>query len=475
MKHALVVLLVVAVPALGQPWTHAAATSERNAIATVPGLPDLSVPAWTFDAEGRFESIGQSSPVISDDGIAIVLGRIGADAYAWAIDAPMGVVRWRSPIASPLFMSRSSPAVYGSADDGFVVVASGEGVVGFDLDDGVERWSVELGQPMVNASPAIVGEPARVVVSTYAPAGGGRAIVIDARSGDVLADETIGSLSGATPAFADGRVFLGDIDGFMRAYDLDLNERWFLLAPLNEGFFGGSSVVEGSVYAATYGFFGGRSNSTLARLDTDSGDVLWDVPSSRTDAIPIVFTDGTIVLSAGIDGFGSLSTVHAFDGSGSRLWDLVNDTWSDTNGNGRIDPGEYLSLGGWDHQPAGLLFDGREWLLVGAPEGGLVLLDLASTPGLPGFVHASTPRGGASPAVGAGVVISTWDEGVYAFGYGTRCLADFDGDGALTLFDFLAFQNAFDAGNPTADCDGDGALTLFDFLCFQNAFDAGCG
>ena len=54
------------------------------------------------------------------------------------------------------------------------------------------------------------------------------------------------------------------------------------------------------------------------------------------------------------------------------------------------------------------------------------------------------------------------------------CYADFDGDGTLTIFDFLAYQNAFDAADPTADCDEDGALTIFDFLCFQNAFDAGC-
>jgi|GEM_PF-3495017 len=54
------------------------------------------------------------------------------------------------------------------------------------------------------------------------------------------------------------------------------------------------------------------------------------------------------------------------------------------------------------------------------------------------------------------------------------CYADMDGDGALTVFDFLAFQNAFASGDATADCDGDGALTLFDFLCFQNAFGSGC-
>jgi endonuclease/exonuclease/phosphatase family metal-dependent hydrolase len=54
------------------------------------------------------------------------------------------------------------------------------------------------------------------------------------------------------------------------------------------------------------------------------------------------------------------------------------------------------------------------------------------------------------------------------------CTADLDGDGSLTVFDFLAFQNLFDAGDLVADFDGDGELTLFDFLAFQNLFDAGC-
>jgi len=54
------------------------------------------------------------------------------------------------------------------------------------------------------------------------------------------------------------------------------------------------------------------------------------------------------------------------------------------------------------------------------------------------------------------------------------CRADIDGDGTLTIFDFLLFQNLFDAGDPAADFDEDGVLTIFDFLAFQNAFDAGC-
>ncbi|MFI4915672.1 MAG: FG-GAP-like repeat-containing protein [Phycisphaerales bacterium JB060] len=54
------------------------------------------------------------------------------------------------------------------------------------------------------------------------------------------------------------------------------------------------------------------------------------------------------------------------------------------------------------------------------------------------------------------------------------CRADLDGDGSLTIFDFLAFQNLFGAGDAVADFDGDGVLTIFDFLAFQNIFQDGC-
>ncbi len=54
------------------------------------------------------------------------------------------------------------------------------------------------------------------------------------------------------------------------------------------------------------------------------------------------------------------------------------------------------------------------------------------------------------------------------------CRADLDGDGELTVFDFLEFQNLFTAGDLTADFDGNGRLDIFDFLEFQNEFTMGC-
>jgi hypothetical protein len=56
----------------------------------------------------------------------------------------------------------------------------------------------------------------------------------------------------------------------------------------------------------------------------------------------------------------------------------------------------------------------------------------------------------------------------------SSCPWDLNADGVLDLFDFLAFVNLFNAGDPAADCDQSGTLDLFDFLCFTNAFNAGC-
>ena len=105
------------------------------------------------------------------------------------------------------------------------------------------------------------------------------------------------------------------------------------------------------------------------------------------------------------------------------------------------------------------------------------------TPGLTAVVRAQAfalaqHDDGSGPAIfvagdftGAGEAASS---GIARWGVMPECRADFDADGVLTIFDFLAFQNAFDAGDLAADFDGDGSLTTFDFLAFQNEFDAGC-
>ena len=54
------------------------------------------------------------------------------------------------------------------------------------------------------------------------------------------------------------------------------------------------------------------------------------------------------------------------------------------------------------------------------------------------------------------------------------CRADLDGDGVVTIFDFLEFQNLFAAGDLRADFNGDGRLTALDYLFYEAAFRDGC-
>lgn len=72
------------------------------------------------------------------------------------------------------------------------------------------------------------------------------------------------------------------------------------------------------------------------------------------------------------------------------------------------------------------------------------------------------------------VIVSDMVRGLFVLRVDGGCRADLDGDGELTFFDFLAFQNLFAAGDPQADFDGDGDLTFFDFLAFQDEYAAGC-
>jgi hypothetical protein len=55
-----------------------------------------------------------------------------------------------------------------------------------------------------------------------------------------------------------------------------------------------------------------------------------------------------------------------------------------------------------------------------------------------------------------------------------KCPPDLDGNGRLTIFDFLEFQNLWQAGDFAADYDGDGDLTIFDYLAYQNAYQQRC-
>jgi len=55
----------------------------------------------------------------------------------------------------------------------------------------------------------------------------------------------------------------------------------------------------------------------------------------------------------------------------------------------------------------------------------------------------------------------------------TVLTADVNGDGALDILDFVAFQNLFQSGDEDADVNGDGDLNILDFVTYQAIFENG--
>lgn len=56
----------------------------------------------------------------------------------------------------------------------------------------------------------------------------------------------------------------------------------------------------------------------------------------------------------------------------------------------------------------------------------------------------------------------------------STCVADFNSDGAIDLFDVLDFLGAFDAEDPDADIDFSGAVDVYDLFGFLGGFAGGC-
>ncbi|MCA9300298.1 MAG: hypothetical protein KDA28_14605, partial [Phycisphaerales bacterium] len=54
------------------------------------------------------------------------------------------------------------------------------------------------------------------------------------------------------------------------------------------------------------------------------------------------------------------------------------------------------------------------------------------------------------------------------------CLADWNEDDVVNVFDAIAYLADFADFRPEADLNDDGAFDVFDILIFLDAFDAGC-
>ncbi|MEQ8769438.1 MAG: PQQ-binding-like beta-propeller repeat protein [Phycisphaerales bacterium] len=444
-------------------WTHFAGSPARNALARTPpgvaGIPPLDDPEWITDQDDQGRPIFFLTPtgVVVDETSVYAIGTIAGTDHAIRLARQTGDVVWAAPVPDAAFDSWSTPAL--DRGNSALVVASDDTVTALRIGDGAVRWQTTLDSVVVNASPVVttdLGPRDRCFVTDF-PLGVGQpgqlyCINVDPfdpvenphQPGDIVwKADLVGQSSGNSPAYAAGRVFVAcpgpafPVRGAVLAFDARHagpgapDPLWRFDNTAATGFFGGVCATGDAVYASSYAFSGDEFSANTVRLDADSGALAWSAPSNRTDTTPVVTRDAVFV-SSGLpeaSGFGSFPTVQAFDpGTGALLWDLVTDSWDDTNANGVRDPGEFVDAGGWTLQPLVATRLGAPRVVVGAmpsfdplglsPSDRLLVLD-GAWDGVSGSPLIDEANGaGTTPAFADGWLFTVGPDGLYAYGPG---------------------------------------------------------
>jgi outer membrane protein assembly factor BamB len=391
--------------------------AQHTGTADGAGPAALGTPRFVAVVPGM-RMVGPATPVVADSKVFVYAecydeaAQSYTDACVLAFDELDGTLLWSRAIEHRQFDSWSSPTAFfgdvGGETVETVLVGSGWRLTSLDAHDGAVLWSAALDHHAINASPIVADGRVFSSDSTrFLP--GGKLYAYDVRDGALSWSREIGQTNGNTPAYAGGAVYVGTADGAVCSLDAtDGSENWrktFSLAA-GEGFFGGLSVQNGAVYAATYCFYGGEDNTTLFKLNAASGAVIWTTAAERTDSIPVA-AGGKVFLSGGVEGFGSKPKLQCFDdASGALLW-------------------SYDGAGGWTEQAChadGLLYVGLipSGGYAFGPAGDLQVLDVGKQPGDPGFVLDVYGDAGSSPSVANGNVYTIGTLGdataLYAFG-----------------------------------------------------------
>ncbi len=382
----------------------------------------------SFDAAG-----GQTANLVV---VGNSQGPLGREAFRWTMTGGMVGL---GDLGGSFFFSNGAAV---NADGGFVVgsASSDSGVLAY-------RWRAGTGMESLGDLP---GGPTRSEAAAISA--DGQVVVGSSRSaGGPLGDEaflwtpTLGMV-GLGRLFADGASDASDVnaDGSIivgtSGQDSQLGTafRWTPTGGMEAlaqfpGEFLGSSALGISADGSTIVGWAISGEDQLAARWTDSGlESLGAPPPFENSNLfaQAASEDGSVIVGYGQDGSMLRPFYWTQDGGMRRLAEVFTDDFG-------------LDLTGWTLTLA---------------------LDVT--------VHGDSGR---TAIVGAGVNPSGQTEAFLAvLDPDPPCRVDLDGDGSLTIFDFITFQNAFDAMDPAADFDGDGQFTIFDFLAFSNAFDAGC-
>lgn len=478
--------------------------------------PDLSLLRWTAtrDQSNNVITFVAQGGVVASEGLVFAIGRVSppggpSNQYKlFAFRRADGSCAWAGAIPTPVLDSQSTPAI--DRANGAVIAASGNRVRAFDLTTGVQRWDRALTRNIVNASPVVttdLGPADRLFITDFDGFGSAAKVYginVDPfnattnpyQPGDIVWSAGIGAGSGNSVAYLPrvagglGHAYVASVGDFatepgrVRAFPASASGTpapvWSVDNDTGLGFFGGVCVASPSqlsadppVFAASYDFSGGLKSGNLVKVNGRTGAIVWSAWTNRSASTPVPLPDGRVLLSNGINGFGSLPGVVCLRDLGATfatVWETIADTWTDANGNSSIDPGEFRAMGGWNQQPVATIapgaLGGATRFIVGltptssnsfAASSALTQYDPAQAPSATAFVVRAAPAGGGSPAVAGPAAYSIGSTGLVALG---SIPGDFDvnGDGRVTIDDLYAWEQ----GTGSRDTDRDGSVTPAD-------------
>lgn len=253
------------------------ASAERAVWRTDTGsFNSFHTPAVGGDAvyvAGRDRGVGLTEAVSRD---------LTAPGTVTALDADDGSVRWaRSTHVS------SSPVVHGGRVHYAAMRPDGRAAVrALDAERGADRWRTDVGggEAVTRVTaPAIAGGR---VYATVATARGGRVLALDASDGTRRWTVETDAGVHASPAVADGRVYVASHDGTVSALATADGEELWTARPL-------ATRVVGVPPAVAYGtvFVGGYEG--VAAVDADDGSTDWTA-SMALGAAPMAVADETL-------------------------------------------------------------------------------------------------------------------------------------------------------------------------------------
>jgi len=439
-------MMLLCTPVFAGGWTHFSGDARRSS--TRPAGPiDLDGVLWIAPPDPDQEFIPSSTPLVWNGRVYVYARRYADDVHVEnelvCFNAATGIRHWTSPFPTDVLDSWSTPAVH--EDGQAVIVPVANKLIAVSALTGGFLWQAVLARNIVNASPVVSddlttgGVPSnRCYITDFStsitqPFGRLYAINVDPYDavnnphlqGDIVWQKTIGRTIGNSPAYRDGTVYAATTGGTVFAHNGRNGSQIWSRAVSGAQFMGGVTLEKDHVFVASYDF---EEQGLLVKIRADNGYLEWVVDCERTSTNPIV-CDDRIYVSGGIDGFGSVVNLQAFEDHGHYAQLL----WETDDG-----LGSPYRLGSWNGQPA----RAGKRLYVSRPNLSeffshfthLVEVNLGAEPGDLDFVCDEFAGAGGPPALHAGCAYSVGSAGLVAFQHRTPSPLDLGGEKTGTLY-----------------------------------------